>query len=192
MKPAPVRFYVLASLFAALTAAGAFIKIPLPYVPITMQDFFVILSGALLGPVYGALSQVFYLLVGLAGVPVFALGGGPGYVFQPTFGYLLAYPAAAFVVGYVVWGGLEGGARAEPKFVRIFGAGIFGAALIFVFGVTGLYLNLKFVLGKPISWQTALWTGFVVFIPGSLLKLAVASFMATKLLPILANEEPPA
>ncbi|MFQ5769363.1 MAG: biotin transporter BioY, partial [bacterium] len=98
-KANKLHFYILSSLFAALTAAGAFIKIPLPYVPITLQTFFVLLAGLVLGPKFGALSQIIYLAVGLLGVPIFAHGGGPGYILQPTFGYLLGYPIAAFVIG---------------------------------------------------------------------------------------------
>ncbi|RMF57786.1 MAG: hypothetical protein D6743_18490, partial [Calditrichaeota bacterium] len=98
-----VEGYVLASLFAALTAVGAFIRIPFGIVHFTLQDFFVMLSGCVLGPAYGALSQLIYLAVGLVGVPIFSQGGGPGYVLQPTFGYLLGYPVAAWVIGLLVW-----------------------------------------------------------------------------------------
>ncbi|MCG8608351.1 biotin transporter BioY, partial [bacterium] len=97
-----IRFYLLSSLFAALTAAGAFIKIPLPYVPLTLQPLFVIMAGSVLGAKFGAQSQLIYLAVGLSGVPVFANGGGPAYILQPTFGYLLAYPVAAYTVGFLV------------------------------------------------------------------------------------------
>jgi biotin transporter BioY len=87
----------LTALFAALTAVGAFIKIPLPYVPLTLQTLFVMLAANLLGPKYGSLSQGIYLALGLIGLPIFAQGGGPGYIFQPTFGYLVGYPVGAFI-----------------------------------------------------------------------------------------------
>lgn len=173
-------FYLLSSLFAALTAAGAFIKIPLPYVPLTLQDFFVILSGSVLGPQYGALSQLIYLAVGLAGVPIFSNGGGPGYIFQPTFGYLLAYPLAAYVVGLVIWGKRRFADGPVPSFLRIFLASLSGMLLIFVIGVTGLYFNLNYVVGKSISLQTAVLTGFVVFIPGDLIKIFLSTVVSLK------------
>ena len=90
------------SLFAALTAIGAFIRIPLPYVPFTLQVLFVYLAGSLLGSKKGMQSQLVYVGVGLAGLPVFTQGGGIGYFLQPTFGYLLGYIAGAFVVGWII------------------------------------------------------------------------------------------
>ena len=65
------RNMVLCALFAALIAIGAFIRIPVPYVPITFQGFFVLLAGFLLGPKYGAASMLIYIAVGLVGIPVF-------------------------------------------------------------------------------------------------------------------------
>lgn len=73
----PVRIMTLSALFAVLTALGAFIRIPFPLVPITLQTFFVFLSGTLLGSRAGALAQVLYVGMGLIGLPVFTGGGGP-------------------------------------------------------------------------------------------------------------------
>lgn len=176
-----IRLSVLASLFAALTAAGAFIRIPIPYVPLTLQTLFVILAGSLLGPGYGAASQLIYLTVGLAGVPVFANGGGPGYIFQPTFGYLLAYPLAAFVIGYLVWGKDRFSKRAPPPLSRILFSNVVGVAVIYAVGVFVLYFNLNYIIGKETSWGSAVWIGFVVFIPSSLIKIVAGSFLAIRL-----------
>lgn len=87
--------------FATLTALGARISVPLPGtpVPFTFQVVAVLLAGYLLGPAGGAASQAAYLAAGVAGLPVFAGGGGPAYLLGPTGGYLLAYPVAAAVVG---------------------------------------------------------------------------------------------
>lgn len=170
------RSYVLASLFAALTAAGAFIKIPFPIVPFTLQTFFVVLSGTLLGPVFGSLSQLLYLVIGLLGIPVFANGGGLGYIFQPTFGYLLSYPIAAGVIGLLL--------RRKKKETTIFktAAAIFvGMIIIYTIGVTGLYLNLNYIIAKPTSFSTALWTGCILFIPSTIVKSVVATALTQKL-----------
>ena len=80
---------VLTALFAALTAIGAFFKIPFALAAISLQFLFTAMAGILLGAGYGALSQGVYVLIGLVGVPIFALGGGFSYVLQPTFGFLL-------------------------------------------------------------------------------------------------------
>jgi biotin transport system substrate-specific component len=97
-----LRELVLITLFAALTALGARVTIPLPFtpVPVTLQVLFPLLAGLLLGGKRGALSQAEYVAAGLAGFPVFAKGGsGLAYLFGPTGGYLLGFIAAAFVVG---------------------------------------------------------------------------------------------
>ena len=86
--------------FAALTAAGAQIEIPNSPVPFTLQTLFVLLSGALLGPRLGTVSMLAYLGAGAAGLPVFSsFGFGVARLLGPTGGYLLAFPAAAFVAG---------------------------------------------------------------------------------------------
>ena len=98
-KHTEVRSMVLAGLFAALTAAGAFTRIPLGIAAFTLQTLFTALSGLLLGPKWGMLSQGVYVLLGLAGLPVFTLGGGPGYLFQPSCGFLLGLIPAAGITG---------------------------------------------------------------------------------------------
>jgi len=175
--------YILSSLFAALTGVGAFMKIPITYVPFTMQDFFVILSGSVLGPKFGALSQLIYLTVGLIGAPVFAHGGGPGYVLQPTFGYLLSYPLASFVIGYLIWNRSE---RGDPGLVRIFVSNLVGVFIIFALGVTFLYLNLKYIIVKPILLSEAFWIGFIVFVPGSIIKIFLSSILAKRITRIVS------
>src|SRR3989339_1369533 len=109
-----IKGMMFAALFAALTAAVSPIKIPLGFtpVPITLQTLMVLLSGAMLGPYYGALAMILYILVGALGLPVFAGGGsGIGALLGPTGGYLISYFIAAFVIGKVVQ------MRKEPKYV---------------------------------------------------------------------------
>ena len=91
MKNNRTKQLVMCGLFAALIGIGAFIQIPIPIVPLTMQDLFVMLAGILLGPKFGALSVFIYLFIGLLGFPVFTHGGGITYVLQPTFGFMLGF-----------------------------------------------------------------------------------------------------
>ena len=93
------------AMFAALMAIGANIAsfLVIGGVPITLQTFFAILAGILLGSRIGAISMIVYAFIGLAGVPVFAkFSGGMDTLISPTFGFILSYIFAAFVVGLIV------------------------------------------------------------------------------------------
>jgi biotin transport system substrate-specific component len=159
---------VLISLFTALTAVGAFIRIPIPHVPLTLQTLMVMFAGLLLGSRRGALSQLLYLILGLLGLPIFAQGGGPAYVLQPSFGFLLGFVAGAYVIGKIVEG------KESLSLSRTLMALIFGQAAIYLLGISYLYLNLNFILHKAISFLGVVKIGVLVFIPGDILKTAIA------------------
>lgn len=153
---------------AALTAVGAQLTIPLPYVPLTLQPVFVCLSGLWLGPALGAVSQLVYLATGLMGVPVFAGGGGPQSVLAPTFGYLLAFPPAALAAGCV-------GRR--PSYLRALLAVLAAYGVIYVLGVAGLYANLRYVAGQQISLAGACRLGLAP-LPKDLLLGPLVAYLA--------------
>ena len=89
------RELVFCGLFTALIAVGAFIRVPVPVCPFTLQLLFTTLAGLLLGARLGLVAVTVYLVLGLMGVPIFTEGGGPGYVLQPTFGYLIGFALGA-------------------------------------------------------------------------------------------------
>jgi biotin transport system substrate-specific component len=161
---------VYASLFAALTAAGAWIAIPLPYVPVTLQTLFTMLSGALLGPYFGALAMIVYVLLGLIGLPVYAQGqSGLGTLVGPAGGYLIG-----FVVGAVVIG-LLARMKKKPGFLWLCMAMAVGELVVYVFGIA----QLSFVAGM--SLDKAILVGALPFVPGDILKIAVAALIARKI-----------
>ena len=185
---------ILISIFASLTAVGAYIKIPLPHVPVTLQTFIVIMSGNVIGARYGAISQIIYLTTGLLGAPIFAYGGGPGYIFQPTFGYLLGYPFCASVIGLLIkilLPGINGGNYSKFRlFFTYLVSDVFGVLTIFLFGLSYFYFNLKYglylnldnaQLFAEISWQNIFKTGFLVFVPIDMIKVVLASGLTMKL-----------
>ena len=94
---------LLCAVFTALLVVSAFIRIPTPLVPITLQSGMVLICGILLGPKYGSISVLLYVCLGLCGVPVFAMGGGLGYVLQPTFGYVMGFILGAYITGTLTW-----------------------------------------------------------------------------------------
>ena len=177
-----VRTAILAALFAALTAVGALIRIPVPPVPFTLQTLSVFLAAGLLSPGGAFTSQVLYLAVGLFGLPVFAGGGGIGYIFDPTFGYLLSFPIAAFVMG-VLSKRLQSPdqkARRNDKreFVYYFVIYGTGSIVIYTIGITFLFIYSKALLGDIFN---VLWMGFVIFIPSDIIKIAVGAWLTIRI-----------
>ena len=110
-------------MFVALIAAGAFLKVPVPVVPFTLQYLFTMLAGLLLGAKKGALAVCVYILLGLCGLPIFAQGGGIGYVFQPSFGYIIGFALGAFVTGVIA------NKTGRPGYGRLLAANFAGLAI---------------------------------------------------------------
>jgi biotin transport system substrate-specific component len=161
---------VYASLFGALTAVGAYIMIPLPPVPITLQTLFMGLSATLLGGRLGALSQVVYILLGVIGLPVFAGGkAGLGVLFGPTGGYLIGFVAAAFVIGKVA------ALKERPGFAWLCLSLVAGTAALYSMGVLQLSLVARLAPAK------ALAVGVLPFLPGDVIKILLAALIAIKL-----------
>ncbi|MBI6872599.1 biotin transporter BioY [Clostridium aciditolerans] len=173
------RDIILVSMFAALSAIGAFIKIPIGSAPITLQFLFVALSGILLGSRLGALSQIVYVVIGLIGIPVFTAGGGISYIFKPTFGYLIGFIVASYVVGKI------SETTDRPSLKRLFIATLIGLVISYAIGVPYLYVVLKYVVGAKITIYSALKAGCLVFIPGDLAKCLVTTVLSYRIIPTL-------
>jgi Uncharacterized conserved protein len=165
-----IKGLVYASLFGALTAAGAFIHIPLPPVPITAQTFFLNVAALLLGGPLGAVSQFIYVLLGVVGMPVFAGGkAGLGVIFGPTGGYLLGFIIAAFVIGMI---------NQMKK-----SAGIFWHIFSMLIGMLIIYFlgSLQLSLVAKMSFHKALAVGVLPFIPGDIIKILLAAIISSQL-----------
>lgn len=177
------RDMILCALFAALIAIGAFIRIPIPYVPITFQGFFVLLAGFLLGPKYGAVSMLIYIAIGLAGIPIFTEGGGIMYVLKPTFGYLIGFAVCAFVVGMRT--------RKLEKLTmgNLFATGMIGMIPVYLIGVVYFYFIMNYALGTPIGVWAAIWSCIVLVLPADILRCLLASWIAKRMIPVLKRNE---
>ncbi len=176
------RQMVMCGLFVALIALGAFIKIPLPLVPVTLQVLFTMMAGLLLGPRLGALSVIGYLVLGLAGLPIFTMGGGPSYVLQPTFGYLIGFALGAFVTGKIAYG-VE-----RPGFKRLLVANLLGLALVYVCGMVYYFLMSMFYLGNPIGLWPLLVSFCFISAPGDILLCILAAMLAKRMIPVMKRE----
>ncbi len=183
MRPLTPRQMCLAALFAVLTGIGAQIRIPFPLVPLTLQVPFVLLSGLLGGPRIGIAAMSFYLLLGLLGIPVLAGAGGPQVVLAPTFGFLIGFIAAAGTCGLLV--------RRFPASSSLgrtalrSAAALAGVAVLYLVGLAGLYGNLNWIAGKPVTWLQTLEFGLVPFLPGDILKAFAAAFLSALAAPRL-------
>lgn len=127
----------------------------------TLQLLFTTLAGLILGSRRGALSVGLYVLLGLSGVPVFTEGGGPSYIFQPTFGYLIGFIAGAWVTGRIreITGG--------KSFGQILLANLSGLLVVYLFGMVYVYIINNFYLGTPIGiWPVVLYC-FILAVPGT-------------------------
>jgi biotin transport system substrate-specific component len=151
--------------FSLLTAAAAQVVVPLPFtpVPLTGQTFAVLLTGALLGPRLGALAMLAYLAEGAAGLPFFRGGaGGVTHFAGATAGYLLAFPAAAYVTGHLAERGWD------RRFVTAAAAMALGSLVILACGWAWLALMFK-------GGAEAFRLGVAPFLPGDVLKVALAA-----------------
>jgi biotin transport system substrate-specific component len=155
--------------FALLTWAGARVAVPLPFTPVpgTLQTLAVLMAGAMLGARAGAASQLAYLLMGLAGLPVFALpGAGPAYFLGPTGGYLVGFILAAWTTGSLTR--------------RLGGFGVWGAGAAFLAGAISVHACglawLTVLMGSPVAaWRA----GMLPFLLFDLAKVMVATGVHT-------------
>lgn len=167
------RSLALAALFAALTAVGAFLRIPLGALSLTLQFLFTALAGVTLGAKWGAVSQGVYVALGLVGLPIFTQGGGVGYLLQPSFGFLLGLIPAAAVIGALA------GERGERR--RVVPACLAGLGVLYLVGLPYMGLILNVYLGKGVPVWTVVRTGMLVYLPGDGLKIAATAAVAPAL-----------
>lgn len=166
---------VLIPMFTALIAIGAFIKIPLPTCPLTLQWFFVMCAGILLGSKKGAISTLLYVLLGLIGLPIFTGGGGFWYVFQPTFGYFIGFIVCSFLIGIMA-----------EKMMNLYAVCLIATVLLYIIGSAYAYVILNFYQdgeGMPIG--KLLFSFMVLPLPGDILKVILASVVGKRVKSIL-------
>ncbi len=175
-----VRPMVYASMFAALTAVGALIRIPIPIspVPLTLQVFFVLLTGLVLGSRWGATSMAVYVMLGIIGFPVFSGGSsGIGVILGPTGGYLIGFVMGAFITGLTVEN--LGGST-----IAMITAMIAGLTVIYAAGVLQL-----FIIADLPSIREAVLIGVLPFLIGDTIKLVAAFAVAKRMGNIMGQNE---
>lgn len=172
---------VLCALFTALIAVGAFIKVPVPVVPFTLQFLFTMLAGLLLGKKLGTSSVLLYILLGLSGLPIFSEGGGLWYIFKPSFGYMPGFALGTFVTAFLVE------KMYKITIPKLIAANLAGLIIVYSVGMLYYYLISNYIINTPIGlWPLFLYC-FILAVPGDFCLCILAAFLAKRLIPILKN-----
>ncbi len=163
----------ICALFTALICAGAFIKIPTPLLPITLQTLFVTLAGLLLGSKKGAACVGVYIFIGLLGVPVFAEGGGLSYILKPSFGYIIGFALSAFVTGKL--------AEKKCTYKNFLFSSFVGMLAVYAVGIVYYYLISTVYLGSRIEIKNLFLYCFLLTLPGDILMCILASTIGKRI-----------
>lgn len=173
------------AVFVALIAVGAFIKVPIGIVPVSLQCAFCILCALTLGPWDSLAAVAVYIAMGLIGIPVFTAGGGFSYVLQPTFGYIAGY-LLALPIGGIIARGLR--SDAPIRLWRLLLGAFAALAIVYTFGVMYMFLMLNYYVGSEMAIGKAWLTGCAVFLPTDITWCVVGALIARRLAPILDRE----
>lgn len=180
MKDSSVKNIIMVSVFVALMVVSTFFKITVFTIPFTFQTSVVVLSGMILGAKWGALSILVYILLGLLGFPVFARGSGFGYVFTPTFGYLLGFVLAAFFIG------MYSSKASKCSLLQKGVVNALGVSLISLLGALYWFLLSNYVLNTPMEITYVLFYGMLVFLPKDIVFSVIATLIGDRLHRILS------
>lgn len=180
IKPIDLSF---GAIFVCLMAIGANITVWFPVlaipiggatVPLSLQTFFAILAGLILGHKLGAFAMITYTFVGLAGVPVFAgLSAGPMAIISPTGGFIISFIFVAYIVGKIAH------RQTNLGLTNYIFAAFLGLIVNYIFGITYMYIAMNAWLNLPISYSVASFSMIPFFIKDSALTVLAALFFVS-------------
>ena len=170
-----IREVIFAGLFAALITVGTFIRIPIGADFYTLQFLFTLLAGLILGEKLGTMSVALYVLMGLIGIPVFASGGGIGYLFKPTFGYLAGFIIQAWFCGKF------SRSLSNVNFKNLFAVNLIGMLIVYAIGMSRLYIVSNYVIDAPITLWVLFIDSFVLQVLPDGILCALAAILALRL-----------
>ena len=172
----------LSALFCTMICVGSFIKIPLPnLMPITLQTFFVLLTGLVLPVKASALATVTYMTLGLIGLPIFSGGGGLGYVLMPNFGFIIGFAVATVIMSFLTE------KLKNRKLWQCVSVSLLGIIIIYIIGIlyfafiSNVYNNADY---------SAIWfiqTIFLSFLTKELICVVLSSIIAIKIKQYMAR-----
>lgn len=172
----------LSALFCTLICIGSFIRIPMPnLMPITLQTFFVLLTGLVLTVKASALATVTYMALGLIGLPIFSGGGGLGYVLMPNFGFIIGFVISSVIISIIIE------KLKKRTFWQYFAISLLGVLIIYIIGIL-YFAFITNVYNK--SDYSAIWfiqTVFLPFLPKEIICSLLASIVAYKIKPYITK-----
>lgn len=169
---------VYAAMFAALMGIGANITamITIGTIPLTMQTFFAVLAGILLGSRIGSLSMILYTILGLLGLPVFShFSGGLGYIFVPTFGFVLSFIFVAYITGKIIE------MKGQPKAARFFIASFIGLFINYFIGTNIMFIAANTWIGLDGWSYTYTWGLMLPFLPKDIVCTIIAAIVSPRI-----------
>lgn len=162
---------ILSSIFCVLIIVGAFLKIQLPLIPITLQVFFVLLAASILKFPISIFPPFLYMIMGLIGIPVFTKGGGIWYIFEKSFGYIIGFILAAAVISYLlkIFG--------KSSYAGLAFANTVGVIIIYLCGIPYFYMIQNIYLAKPLGFMTILTYGLFITLPSDILAIIMVTLI---------------
>lgn len=172
-KDFKIKDLCLMGILLSLIIIGSYTKIPLPYGGyLSLQFFFVMLTGLLLSPSKAFLTLLIYLIIGLCGLPVFAGGGGISYIMKPTYGFLISFLISAPVISYI--------SKSDEK--RNIIACLIGLLITYVIGITYEYYILIYALHTKIKFSFLIIQAITTFMPKDVLTIFIAVAIKKRLI----------
>ncbi len=166
----------LSALFCTLICVGSFIRIPLPYLmPMTLQTFFVLLSGLVLPVKASAFASITYMALGLICLPIFSGGGGLGYVLMPNFGFIIGFIVATIIMSAITQNTKN---RLILSYLAI---SLLGVIIIYIIGIFYFYFITNIYNKNDYSPIWFIQTIFLPFLPKEIISIVLSSFIAKKI-----------
>lgn len=174
----------LTAILLAILIICSQLALPIGPVPITLQTLAVMMIGYLLSPRNALLATTIYLVMGLAGLPVFsAFSGGLQYVLMPSFGFALSFIPASYLQAKY----LE--KQSNPEVKQFILAGLINFSITYLIGLTYMTGILNLYMNRQLNFVGILMAGFIPFLFGDILKLIVSITLAKKIIPLIESKE---
>ncbi len=172
----------LSALFCTLICVGSFIRFPMPnLMPMTLQTFFVLLTGMVLPLKASALATVSYMVLGLIGLPVYSGGGGLGYVLMPNFGFIIGFVIASIIMSILTQ------KFNKCTFWHLFVISSLGFIIIYIIGVLYFAFITNIFNSNDYSAIWFVQTIFLPFLPKEIICIILSSFSAYKIRPYITK-----